>query len=515
MHEIIKIKAADLKFSGQKILCTRQKIKCSTFVVPAKAGIHAGISIMPHQKWIPAFAGKTLSFLSCTKQKIIQFFSCFSIQRSIKPTVLLLVMFYQMPLMASGLFFNVSTKGRSLIISTTIAQHVYPPAGIKINTAGYVLNKIGTDCIDGGNGYCLFTVSNTTSRVISIKGGAGTVSLSLCLDGNGPISCQNYKVTLPAIQPYAYVPNFKNGNTSTVSICPIKPDGGFGACVDASNVFDGPTGIVLNSSGNIAYVSNYSLNGVKKCIINDDGSFGACTDSGSSGLSFNGPMGIVLNGTGRIAYVANNPGNFISKCSINANGTWGACVDSGNSGESFSGPTGITLNKAGDLAYIANHDGNAVIICPINPDGTFGFCQDSSYPISFKSKGKFAVCFLAPGTFSGPNGVILNGTENFAYVTNYNNGLVNLCRIQPDGSFGTCVDLVALNGPVGIVLNGTGALAYITEYNSNSVTKCSVNIDGTFGICDDSGSTGVSFNNPFFIALTPTVPPQAPLLPAN
>ena len=47
-------------------LTTRQKIKYSKFVVPAKAGIHPGSGIISHQKWIPAFAGKTISFLSCT-----------------------------------------------------------------------------------------------------------------------------------------------------------------------------------------------------------------------------------------------------------------------------------------------------------------------------------------------------------------------------------------------------------------------------------------------------------------
>ncbi len=45
----------------KNLLCTRQKLKCSRFVVPAQAGIHADSSTMP-QKWIPACARKTIDF---------------------------------------------------------------------------------------------------------------------------------------------------------------------------------------------------------------------------------------------------------------------------------------------------------------------------------------------------------------------------------------------------------------------------------------------------------------------
>jgi hypothetical protein len=37
------------------------KIKMLKSVFPAQAGIHPEHSIVPHQEWIPAFAGKTKS----------------------------------------------------------------------------------------------------------------------------------------------------------------------------------------------------------------------------------------------------------------------------------------------------------------------------------------------------------------------------------------------------------------------------------------------------------------------
>ncbi|WP_133136304.1 hypothetical protein [Legionella rowbothamii] len=52
---------------------------------------------------------------------------------------------------------NYVVSALNLRISTTIFNHVYPAAGIKINTPGYSLSG----CTPYNNGYCLFSVSNT------------------------------------------------------------------------------------------------------------------------------------------------------------------------------------------------------------------------------------------------------------------------------------------------------------------------------------------------------------------
>lgn len=109
--------------------------------------------------------------------------------RNIVVTLLLIV--YQSAFSAGGLFFNVSATGEpenlnitlclngkgpiscqnynvsalTLIIFTTIPNHSYPFAGIKINTPGYVLSG----CTAINNGYCLFTVSDKTAANIEIK----------------------------------------------------------------------------------------------------------------------------------------------------------------------------------------------------------------------------------------------------------------------------------------------------------------------------------------------------------
>lgn len=63
---------------------------------------------------------------------------------------------------------NYNVSALTLSISTTIPNHVYPLTGIKINTPGYVLANLGLDCTTDANGYCLFSVSSTQTKTISL-----------------------------------------------------------------------------------------------------------------------------------------------------------------------------------------------------------------------------------------------------------------------------------------------------------------------------------------------------------
>lgn len=106
-------------------------------------------------------------------------------------SVALLLMMCQSAFSAGGLFFNVSASGTpanvditlclngkgplscqnytvsalTLSLLTNIPNHMYPFAGIKINTPGYS----PTGCTMDGNGYCLFSVSNTSATTITVN----------------------------------------------------------------------------------------------------------------------------------------------------------------------------------------------------------------------------------------------------------------------------------------------------------------------------------------------------------
>jgi len=101
-----------------------------------------------------------------------------------------MLFFSYCPTVFAGLFFNVAATGpaaqismtlclsgqgplscqnytasaANLSITTTIPNHTYPNVGIKINTPGY----IPTGCTMNSNGYCLFSVSNTTAVSIPV-----------------------------------------------------------------------------------------------------------------------------------------------------------------------------------------------------------------------------------------------------------------------------------------------------------------------------------------------------------
>ncbi len=63
---------------------------------------------------------------------------------------------------------NYNINALVLRILTTIPNHMYSYVGIKINTSGYKIGNLGIDCIPTAKGYCLFSVSDTMPKVITL-----------------------------------------------------------------------------------------------------------------------------------------------------------------------------------------------------------------------------------------------------------------------------------------------------------------------------------------------------------
>lgn len=96
--------------------------------------------------------------------------------------------------------FNIAVNGALLQITTNIPNHVYPNAGIKVNTSGYTVNTnpvalVGvptTNCTLTAAGFCQISVSAATPKVVSIQGSrTGNVNVTVCLNALGPFSCQS------------------------------------------------------------------------------------------------------------------------------------------------------------------------------------------------------------------------------------------------------------------------------------------------------------------------------------
>lgn len=115
----------------------------------------------------------------------------------VKIGAILIFILSQSTFALSGLFFHASSTTKSAVtISTIVQNHFYPSARIKINTPGYTLTSPGIDCTVTSHEYCLFSVSDTVPAIIGVTGPAGRVSLTLCLNGTSPLSCQNYNIII-------------------------------------------------------------------------------------------------------------------------------------------------------------------------------------------------------------------------------------------------------------------------------------------------------------------------------
>ncbi|CAM3061611.1 secreted protein [Legionella steigerwaltii] len=160
--------------------------------------------------------------------------------------VALLLIVHQSAFSASSQFFNVSATGEpanlnitlclngkgpascqdykvsalTLTLFTTIPNHTYSFAGIKINTPGYVLSG----CTASNNGYCLFTVSDkTAANIVAMK------------NNNAP--------WYPSIEAFEH---YNSGRSHVFS------QASFGGSMDGNNVVH-----TLNSS--TSYPSGYNM----------------------------------------------------------------------------------------------------------------------------------------------------------------------------------------------------------------------------------------------------------------
>ncbi len=378
----------------------------------------------------------------------------------------------------SGLFFNVTSGGSSLSITTTIPNHTYPYAGIKINTKGYSLTHVGTQCSDAGNGFCLFSVSDTMPVTMGVTGSAGQFSATLCLNGKGPFSCQRFDDLMLGMPRFAYIGNFSE--SPSVVLCSLNANtGAIQACQDSGGGVPpsfGSNGIVFNNSGrNVFITGDGDTHLVYQCSVNPmNGMFYACSSTDITLAGYAPEYGMIaLNPANTLAYIGDNSGRIIV-CPIVNNVIQNSCANTGATGVNTS-VSGLTLNKAGTTAYVANYSPARITVCSVN--GT-----------------SFSSCIAKTGgspiTFTEPGDVALNNAETIVYITDYDVGKVYGCSTTPNNTstFSSC--FVAVSGipnAWGIALNASNTVAYVSDFSSNLYT-CPILNTGVFGTCKVSAS---------------------------
>ena len=259
----------------------------------------------------------------------------------IRLTIMFFIILGQLALAgASGLLFNVSATGTpanvsitlclngkgalscqtynvsalTLSIITSAPNHVYPLAGIKINTPGYSLGNLGLDCTPSGNGYCLFSVSNKQPATISISGASGysisgTISnltaIGLVLQNNGgdDLTVNSGATTFQFATPVAYGSSYNvtvfqqptgltcsvsngSGANATANVTNVSLTCAPGSLIAAGQYSNGTTNYpLLANSTNGGATWTYSITSSAPTLPSDYSNSGTFSGASCSGLN--------------------------------------------------------------------------------------------------------------------------------------------------------------------------------------------------------------------------------------
>ena len=375
-----------------------------------------------------------------------------------------------------------------------------------------------------------------------------TAKITLCLNGNGPLSCQQYDVsqTILSITPtinrsypsvgikvntpgytatgctsisngycifsasnttpatinlnnnssvksprFAYVSSY---DSAQLTLCSVAADGTFSNCNSLSgpgpnnnpaNTFGAPESVAVNNVGTFAYIADY-YSGVLQCSINSsNGSLSNCAVTANDGPTIFEPESINLNPNGTFAYIGNySSSTALIKCSVNS--VTGNLNNCVNTTENtFNYPTNVVYASSGNKAYVGNFDHTYVYLCDLN-----------------SANGDLSNCSASPSS-STPNyysfGIAPNLNSTILYISGYNVAVKCPIDATNDELTGCTTTgyapggaLYSFNETYGLTVNAAGTLAYIVSDSPDKVTKC--NIDTASGDLTNCVSVGSSYN---------------------
>ncbi len=407
---------------------------------------------------------------------------------------------------------NYTVSALTLSIKTNVPNHTYPAAGIKIKTAGYTV----TGCTPNKQGYCLFSVSDTAPKTISI--------------------------TPSGLSAIAYVTNFPNGCIDpygcanySVSICPVSQDGSsFGTCSTSlaldntsTSTLNEPFAIAINPAQTKVYIANsVPLTGsnacpsseysIAICPINSDGSLGVCTSACDS--TFNLLTGVAFSPDGNTLYASNYQGGSfsgsVSICSVNEDGSLQPCSTS--NGPGTTGESGINFGNSLYVGIQQASNGNTYLYAnaQTNQETTAAICQASGSTIDSCNSTYGQTTYIA-----NVNGISFNLAGNIAYLANTqesppNVSGVSICPLDTAGMISSCTLYTdptfqfanyttgAGNNGVGLFMSSPTGFGYIPNNAdpNNTVSICKISqTDGSISGCRTAGDN--TFNGPNAIAL--------------
>ncbi len=285
---------------------------------------------------------------------------------------------------------------------------------------------------------------------------------------------------------------------------------GFANGTDIIAMFDTPTGITIDTSGNL-YVADSNNHKIRKItptgvVSTVAGSTQGFADGTNVTAMFNTPSGVAIDASGNL-YVADSNNQKIRKITPTGlvstfAGSFQGYYDSTGASAQFNMPFGITIDSA-DIIYVA--DKNNSKIRKITTAGVVSTLAGSSTG--------FADGISSSAKFTNPYGLSIDTAGNVFVADGGNN---RIRKITPSGVVTTFAGSTAgyidnngtaaqFNTPEGIVTDAAGNL-YVTDANNQRIRKITSTGDvstlagSSYGYADGAGTTA-QFNGPWGMAI--------------
>lgn len=263
-----------------------------------------------------------------------------------------------------------------------------------------------------------------------------------------------------------------------------------GGCqtINGTGIFESPTAIAFDESGNYAYITNQN-NLVTECAIDSVGMLNSCTQLGVNQNWFSSPSSIIIQNN--LVYIANSNAT-ITQCGIESNGQFTNC----NNFATLASFSSITAN-GNQLYGLDSLTLSSLYTCNLNN------LSSGCNQVNFESSN--------PGMLVGaPFQIYYDNQQNLLY-TAYSNSLISLgllgggiygCSFSGEASISFCSTAYQLGGFVAGILPTAASIytlttdrannGYFIDYYENQLGQAQQK--GTFLNACNIGSNG-SFNN--------------------
>lgn len=317
-----------------------------------------------------------------------------------------------------------------------------------------------------------------------------------------------------------YVADYGNNKIRLISpagvVSTLAGTGVIGSTNGAGTVaaFNGPTGVAVDNSGNV-YVADQKNQLIREIL--PSGLVSTFAGTGAKGFAnssvelavFNSPTGVAVDKSGNV-YVADNGNNMIRMIDPSENVTTLAGTGSlgSNNGPAatatFNGPFGVTVDTLGNI-FVADQGNN--MIRSINSSGVVSTLAGSGSSGAQNGIG-------ATATFGLPSGIAVNDAGN-VYVADLTNDLIreisaadSVTTLAGNGNAGSANSstTVSFSSPSGVAVDAQLNL-YVADQGNNVIRK--INSKGVVTTLAGNGikalvngpALAASFYSPYGIAV--------------